>query len=156
MLRLLLNPLVRVGLVLSLGILFVFHCFQYQWFGLLDLKIYYLGLNVRPQLESQSNVVIVAIDRYSREDSFSPPQFPISNHIDEHTRVVQRLIQADARIIAFDVLFDQLDPQLDLTAFFAALGKAGNVILASPWRKKASTAYGRRVRQRHFWSNGDV
>jgi serine phosphatase RsbU (regulator of sigma subunit)/CHASE2 domain-containing sensor protein len=137
MLRLLLNPLVRLGLVLSLGILFVFLCFQYQWFGLLDLKIYDLGLSVRPQLESQSNVVIVAIDRYSRENSFEPPQFPISNHINEHSRVIERLAEAGARIIAFDVLFDQLDPQLNLTPFVSALGKAGNVILACVMQKES-------------------
>lgn len=130
MLRLLLNPLVRLGLVLSLGILFVLLCFQYQWFGLLDLKIYDLGLNVRPQLESPSNVVIIAIDRYSRENSFDPPQFPISNHINEHGKVIERLAEAGASVIAFDVLFDQLDQQLDLEPFVSALGKAKNVILA--------------------------
>jgi len=130
MLRLLLNPLVRLGLVLSLGILFVLLCFQYQWFGLLDLKIYDLGLTLRPQTESQSNVVVIAIDRYSRENSFEPPQFPISNHIDQHSEVVERLTSAGVEIIAFDVLFDQLDPQLDLEPFVSALCKAKNVILA--------------------------
>ncbi len=131
MLRLLLIPLVRLGLVLSLGIVFVFLCFRYQWFGLADLKIYDLGLNLRPQTETQSDIVIIAIDRYSRESSFQPPHFPVSNHIYEHSRVVERLHGAGAKVIAFDILFDQLDPQLDLKPFVSALGKTQNVILAS-------------------------
>jgi len=144
MLKLLLNPLVRVGLVVSLGILFAFLCFQYQWFTLLDLKVYDLGLNVRPQTDSQSDVVIIAIDRYSRENSFEPPQFPISNHIHEHSRVIERLAEAGARVVAFDVLFDQLDPQLDLTPFVSALRKAKNVILASVIQKESLKINGER------------
>lgn len=124
------NRLVRLGLVLSLGILFVLLCFQYQWFGLLDLKIYDLGLNVRPQTQIQSDIVIIAIDRYSRENSFEPPQFPISNHIDQHGQVVERLTSAGAKVIVFDILFDQLDPQLDVKPFVSALRKAKNVIFA--------------------------
>ena len=137
MLKLLLSPLFRLGLTISLGILFVFLCFHYQWFSLLDLKIYDLGLAVRPQSESQSDIVIIVIDRYSRESCFQPPYFPISNHILEHSQVVERLVQAGAKAIAFDILFDQLDPQLDLEPFVSALSKAKNVILASVIEKQS-------------------
>lgn len=145
MLKLLLNPLVRVGLVVSLGILFAFLCFQYQWFTLLDLKVYDLGLNVRPQTDSQSDVVIIAIDRYSRENSFEPPQFPISNHIHEHSRVIERLTSAGAKVIAFDILFDQLNPQLDLNPFVSALRKAKNVIFASVIQRESLKIKGKRT-----------
>ncbi len=137
MLRLLLNPLVRLGFVLLLGFFFVFSCFQYQWFSLLDLKIYDLGLNLRSEIHYEPHVVIIAIDRYSRENSFEPPQFPISNHMHQHSRVVERLTNAGAKVIAFDVLFDQLNPQLDLTPFVSALRKAKNVILASAIEKQS-------------------
>jgi len=130
MLRLLLSLPVRVGLTVFLGILFAFLCFHYEWFALIDLKIYDLGLNVRSQTESQSEVVIIAIDRYSRENCFQPPHFPISNHIYEHSRVIDRLSGAGAKVIAIDILFDQLDPKLDLTPFVSALANAENVILA--------------------------
>ena len=137
MLRLLLNPLVRLGLILSPGILFVFLCFQYQWFTLLDLEIYDLGLNVRPPAGSHSAIVIVTIDRYSRENCFQPPHFPISNHMYEHSKVIDRLTGAGAEVIAFDILFDQLDPQLDLEPFVSALCKAKNVILAGVIQKES-------------------
>jgi CHASE2 domain-containing sensor protein len=137
MLRLLLNPLARLGLVLSGGILFVFLCFQYRWFDSLDLKIYDLGLNARPRIQTQSDVVVIAIDKYSRQNSFAPPEFPVSNHIKQHSRVIERLVDAGAKVIAFDVLFDQLDAQLDLTPFLSALRRAKDLILASVIQKES-------------------
>jgi CHASE2 domain-containing sensor protein len=130
MLKVLLSWPARVGLTIFLGIVFVFLCFQFQWFGLVDLKIYDLGLYLRPQAEFQSDVVVVAIDRYSRENCFSLPHFPVSNHIPEHGRIIDRLSDAGAKVIAFDILFDQLDSESDLKPLVSALNKAKNVILA--------------------------
>jgi serine phosphatase RsbU (regulator of sigma subunit) len=130
MLRAFLSLPARIGLTVFLGILFAALCFRFEWFDLVDLKIYDLGLNVRPRTGSQSDVVVVAIDRYSRENCFQPPYFPVSSHILQHSRIIDRLSDAGAKVIAFDILFDQLDPELDLQPFVSALGTSGNVILA--------------------------
>jgi len=137
MLKALLRLPVRLGLTAVLGILFALLCFQYDWLRLVDLKMYDLGLNLRPQVETQRDVVVVTIDRYSRESCFRPPYFPVSNHIDKHTQLIDRLSDAGAKVIAFDILFDQLDPELDLEPFVSALDKAGNVILAGVMEAQA-------------------
>ena len=124
MLKVLLRLPARLGLTAVLGILFALLCFQYDWLRLVDLKMYDLGLNLRPQLETQPDVVVVTIDRYSRESCFRPPYFPISGHITQHAQLIERLSDAGAKVIAFDILFDQLSPELDLKPFVSALDKA--------------------------------
>jgi len=130
MLRILLSLPARLGLTVLPAILFALLCFHYEWFTLTDLKVYDLGLSVRPQTESQSEVVVIAIDRYSRENCFTPPYFPVSNHIHEHSRAIDRLSDAGAKVIAFDILFDQLDPKLDLKPFVSTLDKVKKVVFA--------------------------
>lgn len=117
-------------MTIVLGFIFALLSFHYGWFSTVDLKIYDLGLNVRPQNGSTSKVVVVAIDRRSREACFSPPYFPISKHVSQYAQVIRRLKAAGAKVIAFDILFDQLDPELNLAAFDSAVAEAQNVILA--------------------------
>jgi serine phosphatase RsbU (regulator of sigma subunit)/CHASE2 domain-containing sensor protein len=50
---------------------------------------------------------------------------------------LERLSDAGAKVIAFDILFDQLNPELDLKPFVSALNKAGNVILAGVMEAQA-------------------
>ena len=130
MLRLLHSLPIRVGLTVLLGAIFAILAFHSGWFTSIDLKAYDLGLYVRPPIPSQADVVLVAIDRYSAEVCFPPPTFPISSHIHQHSLAVSRLKEAGAKVIAFDLLFDQLDPQLDFEPLLAALTQAGNVVLA--------------------------
>ncbi|UCB53387.1 MAG: SpoIIE family protein phosphatase [Candidatus Zixiibacteriota bacterium] len=137
MLRPLLSLSVRLGITVLLGVLFALLCFQYDWLRLVDLKMYDLGLSLRPQAESPSDVVVVTLDRYSRESCFQPPHFPISAHLAQHSQVIERLSEAGAKVIAFDILFDQLNPELDLEPFVSALNKAGNVILAGVMEAQA-------------------
>jgi CHASE2 domain-containing sensor protein len=131
MLRLLIDARIRLVLVAAIGAAFAVLAFQYHWFDLLDLKVYDLGLSVRPGMQSDSDVVVVAIDRHSRQNAFPPPEFPISAHVEEHAEAIRRLNAAGASVIALDILFDQLDPNLDLTAFVGALNQAGRVCLAT-------------------------
>ena len=131
MLRLLLDARIRLVLVAGLGIVFAVLAFQYQWFASLDLMVYDLGLTVRPAPEAETDVVVVAIDKYSRQNAFPPPEFPISAHAAEHARVIERLSTAGARFIAVDLLFDQLAPDLDVEPLVSALGSAETVCLAA-------------------------
>jgi CHASE2 domain-containing sensor protein len=131
MVRLLLDSRIRLVLVAGLGIVFAVLAFQYRWFASVDLMVYDLGLTVRPAPQDQSDVVVVAIDKYSRQNAFPPPEFPISAHVAEHAEVIERLNAAGARFIAIDLLFDQLDPDLDLKPLTNALGSAETVCLAS-------------------------
>jgi CHASE2 domain-containing sensor protein len=130
MLRVLLSLPVRLGSIVLLGIVFIFLCFQFQWFTPIDLTVYDLGLNVRTRTDYQSEVVVIAIDRNSRENALPQPHFPISRHTNQHSQVIRRLTDAGAKLIAFDILFDQLDPELDFTPFVSAIEDAGNVVFA--------------------------
>jgi serine phosphatase RsbU (regulator of sigma subunit) len=131
LLRLLTSPRIRVILVAGVGVVLALLGFHYHWFNALDLMVYDLGLSVRPSMQSGSDVVVVAIDRYSRQKAFPPPEFPISAHVDEHAEVIRRLDEAGASIIAIDILLDQVDPGLDLSRFIESIDKVGNVCLAS-------------------------
>jgi adenylate cyclase len=59
---------------------------------------------------------------------------------DMHARLVDRLVQAGASVIAFDVMFSERgDPEGD-TAFAQAIARAGNVVLAAD-QEYAETTY---------------
>jgi CHASE2 domain-containing sensor protein len=131
MLRLLTDVRIRLVLVAGVGAAFALLAFHYHWFGSLDLMVYDLGLSVRPAIQSGSDVVVVGIDQNSRRNAFPPPEFPISAHVNEHAEAIRRLDAAGAAVIAMDILFDQLDPGLDLAEFVDALGSARKVCLAS-------------------------
>jgi serine phosphatase RsbU (regulator of sigma subunit)/CHASE2 domain-containing sensor protein len=128
--RILLSMPVRIGLTLLLGAIFALLCFLYGWFTSVDLEVYDLGLNRRAQIDSSSEVVVISIDRNSREECFTPPYFPVSKHVIQHAQLIGRLDAAGAKAIAFDILFDQTDPRLDLDPFIAAIQEADNVLLA--------------------------
>jgi sigma-B regulation protein RsbU (phosphoserine phosphatase) len=131
MLGLLIDPRVRLVLVAVAGAAFAVIAFQYHWFDTIDLMFYDLGLSVRPALQADSDVVVVAIDQHSRRKAFPPPEFPVSAHVAEHARVIERLDGAGVAAIAMDILFDQLDPALEIREIVTAMGNAGMVCLAS-------------------------
>ncbi len=127
---------VRFGAAVALGAVFAVLAFQYHWFDSLDLKVYDLGLSVRPALEGEPEVVVVSLDKYSRQNAFPPPEFPVSAHVDEHAAVIERLNRAGARVIAMDILFDELDPGIDVTGLSRVLGETDNVCLAAALEKR--------------------
>ncbi len=127
--RLLSTPL-RVGLTVLLGALFAFLCFVFGWFASFDLKIYDLGLGARSPARAQSDIVVIAIDRHSRDCCLPQPHFPISRHLKQHAEVIRRLKAAGAKVIAFDILFDQLGSDLDFSDFNSALSEAENIVMA--------------------------
>lgn len=122
---------IRLIVVAGLGAVVAILAFQYQWFASLDLMVYDLGLAVRSAPEGDTDVVLVAIDKHSRQNAFPPPEFPLSAHVAEHAELIERLSAAGAAFIAMDILFDQLDPDLDLKPFLAALDSARTVCLAA-------------------------
>jgi serine phosphatase RsbU (regulator of sigma subunit)/CHASE2 domain-containing sensor protein len=136
MLRLLLNARTRLAVVAALGAAFAILALRFGWFAGLDAKVYDLGLSIRPAAKSATDVVVVAIDQYSRDRAFAPPAFPISAHVAEHARVIHRLKAAGARVIDLDVLFDQMGPDLDVTPLVEALDESGNVCLAGAIEKR--------------------
>jgi CHASE2 domain-containing sensor protein len=129
--RLIINRVVRTTAAAVVGVLFSVLALQYDWFASLDRSIYDLGLNARSETGSGTEIVVVAIDKYSRDHVFPPPEFPISAHLPVHSRAVRRLMDADPKLIAFDILFDQLSPDLDIDPFVSALDSAGAVTLAA-------------------------
>ena len=131
MLTFLRNAWIRFALAVGIGAVFAVLAFQYHWFAGLDLKVYDLGLSIRPGLGREPDVVIVSLDRYSRANALPPPEFPVSAHVEQHAVAVRRLSEAGARVMAMDILFDQIDPGLDVTRFRAALEEAGTVCLAA-------------------------
>jgi CHASE2 domain-containing sensor protein len=121
----------RTVVVICLGMLFLLLCFKFDWFAHMDRKIYDIGLGARPGLDRHSDVVIVAIDQISRATCFAAPEFPVSNHVVEHAKVIDKLVAANAKVIVFDILFDQLDPSRDLRPFVSALSRSKATVLAS-------------------------
>jgi hypothetical protein len=69
MLRLVHNAWIRFGAAVALGTVFALLAFQYHWFNALDLKVYDLGLSVRPALERPATCAWPRPSR--REDSRS-------------------------------------------------------------------------------------
>ncbi len=131
LLSLLRRTWVRFAFAAIVGIVFAILASEYHWYKAVDRRVYDLGLGVRPGLQTESDVVIVALDKYSRQNAYPPPEFPVSVHVDEHARVIRRLTEAGAKVIAMDILFDQISPELDVGSFVDALESADRICLAA-------------------------
>ncbi len=130
MTRLLSSGSIRLVVVAAIGVGFALLALRANWFEAIDGRVYDLGLSVRPEREATPSVVVVAIDKYSRHTVFPPPEFPVSAHVKEHALVIDRLTAAGATAMAFDILFDQLDPGLDVSALAASVRMSGRVCMA--------------------------
>jgi serine phosphatase RsbU (regulator of sigma subunit)/CHASE2 domain-containing sensor protein len=71
----------------------------------LDFRSYNYFHSKRP-VPPWTEVVVVGIDRATRDSTLSRPVFPISRHEEQHALLTRRLDQARARAIAFDLSFD--------------------------------------------------
>ncbi|MEX0724206.1 MAG: adenylate/guanylate cyclase domain-containing protein [Gracilimonas sp.] len=94
----------------------------FEWRGPLDV--------------SESPIVLVAISQNADEEI--PQKYPWPTNI--HAKLIENLNRAGAKVIAFDVIFDNLD-QYDTrndTLFAEALKEYGNVILSGELQRNAT------------------
>lgn len=107
--------------------------FGLNWFPFVDHTVYDLGMALRSSPDSGPDVVLIEIDKRSQRECFPEPVFPISRHLHQHARLIERLDSAGAAFIVFDILFDRLENVEDscLDRFRSSLEKSGNVVLAS-------------------------
>lgn len=89
---------------------------------LLEAKLYDFRFKIRGAIKPPDSVVIAAIDEKSLARL---GRWPWSR--DVMARLVERLSQADAAVVAFDVIFPE--PEAHDALFARALEQAGNVIL---------------------------
>lgn len=73
------------------------------------------------------DVVLVYLDEASHQDLDQPLSQPWDRRI--HAQLVEKLTREGARVIVFDILFHDENPEQD-EAFAAAIQKHGNVVLA--------------------------
>ena len=92
-------------------------------FNLIEAKLYDLRFKLRGTIPPPDSVVIATIDEKSLERL---GRWPWSR--DVLARLVERLDQADAAVIAFDVIFPE--PEANDDSFARAIEQSGTVILA--------------------------
>ena len=96
---------------------------------------------LRGKRHSPADVVIVSVDKESAKE-LNLPDDPRKWPRQLHARLVQKLKQEGARVIAFDIFFaDRGSPKED-REFSDAIGKAGNVVL-SGYLKREDLPLGR-------------
>ena len=87
-------------------------------------------------VEPWTDVVVVGIDRETRETVLERPAYPLSRHVEKHAEVTRRLDDAGARAIVFDLAFgsDTLaEPPVCLAEAFE---RSGNVYLVMSFREE--------------------
>jgi signal transduction histidine kinase len=99
-----------------------------------------IGLNLlfkmRGTRQAPPQVVVIALDKESADRLRLPPD-PEKWPRSYHTRMIQRLTDEGARVIAFDLFFGEGRSAGDDRAFANAIGKAGNVVLLGYFKKEA-------------------
>lgn len=93
-----------------------------------------LLFHLRGARQIPSNVVIVSLDRASSERlglSYDYSYWPHSYH----ARLIQKLIDEGASVIAFDMFFNEARSTEDDHVLAKAIGRAGNVVLVEDLRK---------------------
>lgn len=118
-------------LALLISLLIYGNALKYQWLSSIDLRVYDLGTRMKSTPEGDADVVLIAIDRSSLDRCFPHPAFPISQHVSQHARVIQRLDSAGAALVVLDILFDQIDTthRERLQEFTSVIGRTNKVIV---------------------------
>lgn len=97
-----------------------------------------LGLStlftLRGPRPSPPEVLVVSLDKAS-SDAFGLPNEPDEWPRRLHAELIERLVAAGARVIAFDVFFDDPAEPADDARLGEAIGTAGNVVLTAYLRK---------------------
>lgn len=105
---------------------------------ILELKIGDKFFESRGSLEvSDSPIVLVAISQQADEEI--PEKYPWPTNL--HAKLVENLNKAGAKVIAFDVIFDNRDSYnlANDTVFAKSIQKYGNVILAGELQRKVTS-----------------
>ncbi len=100
---------------------------QLSFFAFLELKGLDLLFTLRGALPASESIVIVAIDEPSIAEIGQQWPWPRSHH----ARLIEKLKQAGARVIGFDILFAEPSLPDEDQALVRALREAGNVVLVS-------------------------
>ncbi len=99
-----------------------------------DMELDWL-FKLRGSRTAPSNVVVVSIDQASSR-KFGLPNQPRKWPRSYHAKLIDRLVNLGARVIVFDIMFDEYrDPEED-RAFAQAIERAGNVILFQYLRRE--------------------
>lgn len=103
---------------------------QTQFFKNLEYKIrdsfFIIRNNIQPK-EAPTNIIIVSIDEASFQELKTPWPWPRKLHAE----LIDALLEAGAKIIAFDIIFSDPTDAINDTALKDSINKANNVILAS-------------------------
>ncbi|MCS7013351.1 MAG: adenylate/guanylate cyclase domain-containing protein [Chloroherpetonaceae bacterium] len=107
----------------------------------LEMKLLDTKFNLRPldtTFKQRSQVVLIGITDQAQQavQSFPWPR-------DYHARIIRNLHRAGAKVIAFDLMFDEVDKRGGDAAFRAAAAEAQNVVVAG--REPTSMTEGRQV-----------
>jgi signal transduction histidine kinase len=100
---------------------------QLSFFAFIELKGLDLLFTLRGPLPPPEDIVIVAIDEPSMAEIGQQWPWPRSLH----AQLIQKLNQAGARVIGFDILFAEPSTPTEDQAFAHALQDAKNVVLVS-------------------------
>ncbi len=102
-----------------------------------DFELNWL-FHLRGAIQASPEVIVVAIDEQSAQ-KLALPSKPNEWPRDLHAQLVERLAQAGARVICFDLTFDtpSRTPQQDVQ-FAAAINRAANVVLTDSLRKETA------------------
>jgi adenylate cyclase len=106
-----------------------------------DLSMRDLLFQVRGDRDlSHSDIVIVEISQQA--DAEIPYKFPWPTSV--YAKLIENLNRAGARVIAFDIMFDQPDlyDARNDSIFAAAVGEAGNVLFIGGFRRQADIRAG--------------
>src|SRR3990172_6194011 len=122
------RQIVRPLLIGALLAAFVFLLHHRGLLDALELKSLDLRFKMRGSLAPQLPIVLVSIDQDSFDEMGLPWPWPRTLH----ASLIRKLAKAEAKVIAFDVLFTapRADPRED-RALAEAIKEAGNVILAA-------------------------
>ena len=127
----LIRPL-TIGAVLAF---LVFVSYQRGLLDTLEFKSLDLRFQIRGGVSPQIPIVLVSID----QDSFDELDLPWPWPRNLHAQLIRRLVDSQAKVIAFDVLFTEpkADPRED-RALADAIREAGNVVLAAEYTEVPS------------------
>ncbi|MEE8577729.1 MAG: CHASE2 domain-containing protein [candidate division Zixibacteria bacterium] len=120
-----------IGLLFSTAVFLTAQ--EFNWLSSFTNKVLDLGVSMRAEPESTSDVVVIGITPECLAKHFQEPYFPISHQLPPLTELIVKLDSAGVRAIAMDILFDSLqsvDSGL-ISAFANVCAGSGRVVLAS-------------------------
>ncbi len=130
-----------IGGPLAVIVLLIYQLNPLNLAHFLELKSLDLRFQIRGEVSPELPIVIVSID----EDSFDEINLPWPWPRNLHARLIRKLTQGHAKLIALDIVIDpEGNPEED-AALADAIREAGNVILAAAYTE-APSAFGPKKR----------